>query len=177
MGCVKLSFSYLSVQNMFGPEASRRRGSPGSKLLACLGELPCGRQPASGRNFISHPMISFHAPISQTLTSLKRQHGLFLPWGHFYCHRAISKERDVLRATRPMRWPSCDALGSLLFIVSCYIVYYYWSIFNQIYNEICMLYTTVGDCIFSISRRIRKPLISSCPLPCEAGERSPSSGI
>jgi hypothetical protein len=71
---------------------------------------------------VSHPMISFHAPVSQTLTSLKRQHGSFamrpLLLPQSYLKRARCFESYAAHALA-----SCDALGSLLLLFSCYIVY------------------------------------------------------
>lgn len=78
-----------------------------------------GRQTGVRPKLISYPMISFHAPIPQTLTSLKRQHA---KRATLMTTKLSQKERDVLRATRPCAGLMRRAKASVI-IVLCYIVH------------------------------------------------------
>ena len=111
-------------------------------------------------------MISLHAPIPQTLTFTQTS-----TWQKSY--EATLLAQSYPKRTRCLRGhvlASCNTLGSLLLLLlhSPLLLIDLQSKFPTKYA----VYYRFGNCIFSISRRVRKSLISRCPLPAKPRKRS-----
>lgn len=150
MDASSLAFLVLSVQNVFTPEASaRRRGIPRSKLLACLGSYHAGGSRRQVETRFTPNDFFPRAHPSNADISFRRQHG------------EKSHEATLLVQSYPKRarclhghgLASCDALQSLLLLFLLHSPLLLIDL--QSNSQRNMLYTTVGDCIFSISRRMR----------------------
>jgi hypothetical protein len=114
---------------------------------------------------VSHPMNSFHAPISQTLISLKRQHSKIAMRPLLF---GTELSQTSAMFTRPRTGLMQRARVFIIALVTQSIAIDRSSI--QIPNEICCI-LQIGDCKFSISRRMRKAINFMLSFACEARGR------